>query len=69
MTSNTVRARLLFSFQGEAQQFPAIKGFSLSLSKNNDLAHFTWQAPEPNQSTRGWEFNYTAEVPRAETEE
>ena len=55
--------------QGEAQQFQAIKGFSLSLSKNNDLAHFTWQAPEPNQSTRGWEFNYTAEVPRAETEE
>jgi Tfp pilus assembly protein PilN len=53
---------------GEAQQFPAVKTFSLNLSKNNDLAHFTWQTPEPKQSTRGWEFTYTGEIPTTESE-
>jgi hypothetical protein len=48
---------------GEAPQLQSVNGFSLSLTKNNDLAHFTWQTPEPNQSTRGWEFVFSGEVP------
>ena len=48
---------------GEAQQFQAVKTFSLNLEKNNDLAQFDWQTPEPNQSTRGWEFVYSGEIP------
>jgi len=54
--------------QGEAQQLQAVNGFSLNLSKHNDLAHFTWQTPEPNQSTRGWEFLFSGEVPATETQ-
>lgn len=53
---------------GEAQQLQAVNTFSLRLAKNNDLANFTWQTPEPNQSTRGWEFVFTGEVPTAETQ-
>ena len=53
---------------GEAPQLQAANSFSLNLSKNNDLAHFTWQTPEPNQSTRGWEFVYSAEVPTSDSE-
>lgn len=53
---------------GEAQQLQAVNTFSLRLTKNNDLANFAWQTPEPNQSTRGWEFVFTAEVPTAETQ-
>ena len=49
--------------QGEAPQLQAVNGFSLNLSKNNDLKQFDWQTPEPNQSTRGWEFVFSAEVP------
>lgn len=48
---------------GEAPQLQAVNTFSLKLSKNNDLANFTWQTPEPNQSTRGWEFVFSGEVP------
>ena len=48
---------------GEAPQFQAPKTFSLNLEKNNDLAQFEWQTPEPNQSTRGWEFVFSGEVP------
>jgi hypothetical protein len=44
---------------GEAQQAPAVNQFSLALTRNNDLAAFTWQTPEPSQSTRGWEFVFT----------
>jgi len=44
---------------GEAPQLQAVNTFSLKLSKNNELANFTWQTPEPNQSTRGWEFVFT----------
>ncbi len=47
---------------GEAPGLPAVNTFSLNLSKNNGLAHFNWQTPEPNQSTRGWEFVFTGEV-------
>ena len=54
--------------QGEAPQLQAVNTFSLKLTKNNDLANFTWQTPEPNQSTRGWEFNFTGEVPVVETQ-
>ncbi|MEI6177779.1 MAG: hypothetical protein WCS43_12880 [Verrucomicrobiota bacterium] len=52
---------------GEAPQFQTVKTFSLKLSKATDLANFTWQTPEPNQSTRGWEFVFSAEVPKEET--
>jgi len=48
---------------GEAPQFQAPQTFSLNLSKNKDLSQFDWQTPEPNQSTRGWEFVYSAELP------
>ena len=44
---------------GEAPQLQAVNTFSLNLSKNNELTHFDWQTPEPNQSTRGWEFVFT----------
>lgn len=53
---------------GEAQTLEAVNSFSLRLSKNNDLMAFEWQTPEPNQSTRGWEFVFTAEVPLVETQ-
>jgi hypothetical protein len=48
---------------GEAPQLQAVNTFSLNLGKNNDLVRFSWQTPEPNQSTRGWEFVYSADVP------
>lgn len=48
---------------GEAPQLQAVNSFSLNLSKNNELARFIWQTPEPNQSTRGWEFVFSAEIP------
>lgn len=48
---------------GEAPQLQAVNTFSLNLDKNNDLDHFKWQTPEPNQSTRGWEFVFSGEVP------
>lgn len=48
--------------RGEAQQFQAVQSFSLNLGKNNDLARFSWDTPEPNQSTRGWEFTYSADI-------
>lgn len=47
--------------KGEAQQFQAVQSFSLNLGKNNDLVRFGWDTPEPNQSTRGWEFTYGAD--------
>ena len=51
---------------GEAQALEAVNGFSLKLTKNTDLSQFEWQTPEPNQSTRGWEFVYSAEMPVVE---
>ena len=48
---------------GEAPQLQAVNSFSLNLDKNNDLSQFDWQTPEPNQSTRGWEFVFSAEIP------
>ncbi len=53
---------------GEAQTLEAVNSFSLRLSKNNELMAFVWQTPEPSQSTRGWEFVFTAEVPLNETQ-
>lgn len=53
---------------GEAPQLQAVNSFSLNLSKNNELLAFTWQTPEPNQSTRGWEFNFAADVPTVEAQ-
>ncbi len=50
--------------QGEAPQLQAVNTFSLKLTnKTGELANFSWQTPESNQSTRGWEFTYTAEIP------
>ena len=54
--------------QGEAPQLQAVNSFSLNLSKSNGLTQFIWQTPEPNQSKRGWEFVFTAEVPSSETQ-
>lgn len=53
---------------GEAPQLQAVNTFSLNLDKNNGLTAFDWQTPEPNQSTRGWEFVFSAEIPTAETQ-
>jgi len=44
---------------GEAPQFAPVQQFSLALNRNNELAAFTWQNPEPNRSNRGWEFVFT----------
>ncbi len=48
---------------GEAQQSQPVNQFSLALNRNNDLASFQWQTPEPNQSTRGWEFVFSGAPP------
>ncbi len=50
---------------GEAPQLQAVNTFSLNLAKNTDLKKFEWQTPEPNQSTRGWDFQYTGQLPTA----
>ncbi len=51
---------------GEAPQLQAVNQFSLNLTrKNGPLARFDWQTPESNQSTRGWEFVYSAQTPVA----
>lgn len=50
---------------GEAPLLQAANTFNLNLEKNNDLAQFKWQVPEPSQSTRGWEFRYIGEIPVA----
>lgn len=49
---------------GEGQQPAAVNQFSLALKKSKELANFVWQNPEPNQSTRGWEFNFSAAPPK-----
>ncbi len=48
---------------GEAPQSPPVNQFSLALTRSNDLANFQWQTPEPNQSTRGWEFVFSGNTP------
>jgi len=52
--------------QGEAQQLQAVNNFSLGITKHNELTRFTWETPEPNQSSRGWEFVYSGEIPSSE---
>jgi hypothetical protein len=49
--------------QGEAPQLQASNTFSLKLSKHLDLSNFVWETPPANQSTRGWEFVFTGQVP------
>ena len=50
---------------GEAPQAQSVNQFSQNLTKNNDLAAFEWQLPEPKQSSRGWEFVFTGATPLA----
>ena len=50
---------------GEAPQARSVNQFSQNLTKNNDLAAFDWQLPEPKQSSRGWEFVFTGTTPLA----
>ena len=45
---------------GEAPQPQAINDFSKNLAHNNDLAAFTWDTRPATQSSRGWEFDFTA---------
>ncbi|MGA0846960.1 MAG: hypothetical protein ACO3RV_10485, partial [Luteolibacter sp.] len=54
--------------QGEAPKLDAVNGFNLNLNKNVGLSRYVWQTPEPNQSTRGWEFVYTGEAIQANTQ-
>lgn len=49
---------------GEAPQYQAVNTFNLNLTKSNDLAQFHWQNPEPNQTTRGWDFVYSGDIPQ-----
>ena len=49
---------------GEAPQPQAVNQFSLNLTKNNDLAAFVWETPEPRQSNRGWAFRFNAAIPK-----
>lgn len=53
---------------GEAPSLEAVNSFSLRLSRSNELSAFEWQTPEPNNSTRGWEFVFAAEVPQTESQ-
>ncbi len=53
---------------GEAPQLQASNSFSLKLTKPNELAAFKWDTPPASNSTRGWEFIYTGEVPTEETQ-
>lgn len=53
---------------GEAPQLQASNSFSLKLTKHNELAAFKWDTPPASNSTRGWEFIYTGEVPTEETQ-
>ncbi len=48
---------------GEAPQLQAVNSFSLNLGKSNGLTRFEWQTPPGNQSTRGWEFVFTGQIP------
>jgi hypothetical protein len=52
---------------GEAPLLQAVKTFSLKLEKNTDLGNFVWETPEPTQSTRGWDFGFSGEVRKAES--
>lgn len=45
---------------GEASQPGPVNQFSLNLGKSGELLAFQWQKPSPQQSTRGWEFNFNA---------
>jgi hypothetical protein len=49
---------------GEAPQSQAITQFSLNLNRSNELAAYEWQTSDPRQSTRGWEFQFTAALPK-----
>jgi hypothetical protein len=52
------------TIRGEGQQPAVVNQFNQALKKSNDLRSFVWQTPEPNSSTRGWEFTYTAAPPK-----
>lgn len=49
---------------GEAQQMAATSNFSLALTRSKDLSRYKWQVPSASQSTRGWDFTYTAAPPK-----
>lgn len=51
--------------EGEAPQPQAVNDFSKNLTRNNDLAAFTWETPEARQTARGWGFIFTAAPPSA----
>ncbi len=51
---------------GEAPQIQAVNSFNLNLEKKNGLASFDWKNPDPVQSTRGWDFVFTGDIPSTE---
>ena len=51
---------------GEAPGLEAVNSFSLNLTKNQDLNRLVWSTPEANQTIRGWEFVYGAQLPSVE---
>jgi hypothetical protein len=45
---------------GEAPQSRPVQQFSLALSRNNELATFTWQNPDPQEdAASGWKFVFS----------
>jgi hypothetical protein len=57
------------SLKGEAPQLPAVKTFSLNLTKHNGLSRFKWEMPEPTQTKNGnWEFRYSGGLPTTDSQ-
>jgi hypothetical protein len=50
---------------GEAPQAAPINQFSLSLARNSSgLSDFKWETPPPSNSSKGWDFVYSAAIPK-----
>ncbi len=47
------------TLQGESPRFGPAQQFSLALNRNNELAAFSWENPEPSESDGRWRFVYT----------
>jgi hypothetical protein len=50
---------------GGAPQSQAVTQFALNLRKSNELLNYEWSPGPPQQSTVGWDFTHTANLPQA----